>query len=325
MRRGTLPFATAAVGMTLAASLSACTPSSPAATSGSGGEIEVSDAALAEDEGSEADLPLMEEETSTAVDARAIAHELVADAELARKFDGSQAYADFAAAVGTIEDSGHRVSVAVVRPDGGEIFSYNADQTYYSASAIKAPFVAALYETQIETGNVSLGAVDGLARATIVDSDNDSYDALRGTYWRIFAPWLEKYDVDLGTYANYNEMSAWFYLTLSPRQLAQMWVGVYSYLSASQSEAAGRLRGYLEQRTTTALGDALGGTYATWGKAGWFHGSEGYGSAPCANDAGVVFAEEPYIVVVMSDVPGDLTQIEPVFTAVDELHGLCAD
>lgn len=84
MRRGTLPFATAAVGMTLAASLSACTPSSSAATSGSGGEIEVSDAALAEDEGSEADLPLMEEETSTAVDARAIAHELAANDKTAR-------------------------------------------------------------------------------------------------------------------------------------------------------------------------------------------------------------------------------------------------
>ena len=84
MRRGTLPFAAAAVGMTLAASLSACTPSSPAATSGSGGEVEVSDAALVEEEGSEADVPIVAEVASTAVDARAIAHELAANDKTAR-------------------------------------------------------------------------------------------------------------------------------------------------------------------------------------------------------------------------------------------------
>ncbi len=188
MRRGTLPFAAAAVGMTLAASLSACTPSSPAATSGSGGEVEVSDAALVEEEGSEADVPIVAEVASTAVDARAIAHELAANDKTARMFDGSQAYADFAAAVGTIEDSGHQVSVVVVRPDGSEVFSYHADQTYYSASSIKAPFVAALYETQVEAGSVSLDSVDGLASAAVVNSDNDCYDSLRRSYWRTFTP-----------------------------------------------------------------------------------------------------------------------------------------
>lgn len=324
MMRRTRLITTTAVAASFAALLAGCAPSSPATASGSEAETEAQDASFADEGGSEADLPIVAEATSTAVDARTVAHDFAADGDVARILDGSQAYADFAEAVGALEDSGHQVSVAILRPDGSEVFSYNADQTYYSASAIKGPFVAALYETQIETGNVSLGAVDASARAVIVDSDNDVYDSLRRTYSRCFAPWLEEYDVELGTYASYAQLGAWHYLTANPRQLAEMWVGIYHYLSASQSEAAGHLRGYFEQRTTTALGDALDGTYTTWGKAGWFYEYGDYGAEPCANDAGVVFAEEPYIVAAMSDVPGDLTQIEPVFTAVDELHDLCA-
>ena len=342
-RKRTPVFALVALGTVLAGCLLAfsCegrnpeTAGSAGATTDSAAPVEVSDSQEPEvdspepedepaDDSGDTDKAAAPEAETPAVSARSVAHEFVTGGDAATPLQGTQAYADFAEAVGSIEDAGYEVSVVVYCPDTESGFSYNADQQYYSASTIKAPFVAALYQTQVDGGKLPLDDVDGTVEQTIVNSDNVCYRKLRDSYSDCFGPWLKSNDVDLGKYGSYQQMSTWYYLTLNPSQLAQMWIGIYGYLSEAQTPAATQLKGYLEERTTSPLRDALGDKYTTWGKAGWFYEDSDYDSAPCANEAGVVFADKPCIVAVMSTEEANLEALEPVFAAVDELHGLYA-
>lgn len=204
------------------------------------------DSPESEDDKGDVDGAAAPEAETPAVSARSVAHEFVTGGDAAAPLQGTQAYADFAEAVGAIEDAGYEVSVVVYCPDTESGFTYNADQQYYSASTIKAPFVAALYQTQVDSGKLSLDDVDGTVEQAIVNSDNVCYRKLRDSYSDCFSPWLKSNGVDLGKYDSYQQMGTWYYLTLNPRQLAQMWVGIYGYLSEAQTPAATRLKGYLE-------------------------------------------------------------------------------
>lgn len=243
------------------------------------------------------------------------------DKSVAARVAACPGYARLTQAVGQLEDQGYHVAFVVHDLGSGRELTYNQDELFYPASSIKGPYVTCLYQSLAETGKVSLDELAPLAKRTVVNSDNEAYKSLRNRYGGDeFAAWLEELGCGTGELPSYQRLGSKHYPHLSAAMLAQMWQKSYGYLSGG-SKAATQLSGYFASRTQTALGDALGETYPTWGKAGWYPTRAGHGALPSTVDAGVALAPHPYVVVVMSDAPGALPLIEPVFGPLDEVHG----
>jgi hypothetical protein len=231
----------------------------------------------------------------------------------------TQAFANLADAIAALEAKKYTLGIVVEDIENGATFAYNADEEFYSASSIKGPYVACLYETLAETDETKLRELNRLARPTIEDSNNETYAELRRRYGsEQFEAWLQELDYGIDEYDSLSATGGHYYLHLNAWQLSAMWERIYGYLT-SETEAAETLAGYFERRDYSAIKEALGEDVRTWGKGGWYPSSDGYAS-PVTVDAGIVWADHPYLVVVMSDIPGEMEKLEPVVAALDELH-----
>lgn len=104
-------------------------------------------------------------------------------------FPDSDAYATLVAAINTFESNGFSLGFTLTDIDSGNSISYNADQTFYSASTIKAPYVIALYESNEHSMNY-LGSSETVQNC-LVYSDNEAYESLRNSYGSTFMyDWL---------------------------------------------------------------------------------------------------------------------------------------
>ena len=231
--------------------------------------------------------------------------------------------ADLESAISSFEANGWSLGIYLEDLDGETCVSYNAESSFYTASSIKGPYVCALLQELVDTGQVSWEDVSDRVTRTIVDSDNDAYASLVEQYGRdFFVSWLNEHDVSLGPYETRQQYVAWKYPHSTPHQLAEEWRAVYAYLS-SVSGHSSDLAGLFQARTTSPMADVLGDRYVTLSKAGWYPKDENALFGKAANDAGVVLVPDseggPYIMVVMSTAPAELDQLEPVISALDML------
>jgi beta-lactamase class A len=238
--------------------------------------------------------------------------------------DGSaQEVANLESAISGFEGNGWSLGIYLEDLDGETRVSYNAESSFYTASSIKGPYVCALLQELVDTGQVSWEDVSDRVTRTIVDSDNDAYASLVEQYGQdFFVSWLDEHDVSFGPYETRQQYIAWKYPHSTPHQLAEEWEAVYAYLSSGDGHSSD-LAGLFQARTTSPIADALGDRYVTWSKAGWYPKDESAIFGKAANDAGVVLVPAsqggPYIVVVMSTAPAELDQLEPVISALDTL------
>lgn len=234
----------------------------------------------------------------------------------------SEAYASLVAAMEAYEGQGYDMGFYLEDLTSGAYVAYKEHDTFYSASSIKGPYAMALYQTQVDGGSVSESSVRGTVENLIVNSDNDAYRSLHRTYGeKFFANWI----LDAG-YADgdASRLYSHYYQTCSAADMAAAWRKGYGYLTGG-TQAANDLAGYFENRTESAIKRAVGDRYRSWGKAGWYYASDGYGAAPAMNDCGIVFADSgTYLVAFMSDGYGNFDSAAQVLAALDQVHDFIA-
>lgn len=218
--------------------------------------------------------------------------------------------------ISDMEDDGLAVSVVLLDLETRRGISYDARETMYPASSIKAAFCAWLFETEGGAGDLSPEAANA-----IVNSDNDSYLALTDAFgFSDFESWYQA----VSGFAFARPREHFIYPDVTADSLASVWEEIYRF-GTSGKEGADTLTSYLAQTSTSPIRDVLGERYEVWNKAGWYPTDEW--DIAASNDAGLVFSDTgTYVMVIMTDASSDLDRLEPLVAALDDAHSLmCGD
>ena len=199
---------------------------------------------------------------------------------------------------------------------------YNAGMAFFSASTVKAPFVAYAVQDEVDAGLASFEdvveedvVVDGtgvmafddavaysleeVLSNAIVHSDNTGYALLRERFDDGgFEAWCGAAGVDAGVWEG-----EW-YPYCTPLDLAKLWLSIGSYVAGGQGSAAW-LADVLVQTESSFLREALGDGAPVLSKPGFEIDTPWY-DIGALNDAGVVLYEKgAYVVSIMSDADFD--------------------
>ena len=208
-------------------------------------------------------------------------------------------------AVNTVERRGYSIGFVMLDLTSGKGISYHPDMTFYSASAIKAPYIVSLAKYNY-TGFLQ---VRSTAEDVLHTSSNTGYANL----WKTFhgATFAE-----FGEDANVRSaVTADMYAYLSAREMAKLWAVCDEYFN---SGAAGDSVGSLcEDPNVSSIRAVIPGNVNTRSKAGWISGY-GYRSS---TDAGIVYASNGrYVIALLSDLPASVNDLDPVVMALHAVH-----
>lgn len=202
---------------------------------------------------------------------------------------------------------GRRVGFYVVDLSNGKGIYYNSNNSFYSASTIKGPYVVSLNENVPGSATVS----GGLMRSAIKVSDNNAYLSLRRTYGSgPFTYWVKAAGCSgVNTSRNYTD--------LTPRQLAQMWAKSYEYFYSGKPNST-FCRDLFTGTLNSPISNTLKSKCTVYSKAGWI-GEGGYYNVQ--NDGGIVMRNgHPYVVVILSTAYGRLDYMNTLVSAIDAAH-----
>lgn len=213
----------------------------------------------------------------------------------------------------TLDQAQELGDVGVVFYDlsSGKGVTYNADAEVYGASSYKALYVLYVCELLVETGQVSLDdalgtyggysmgwlTVRDLIETSVVNSDNNSFIALRATFDQDgYEDWIAALGVE--DEVALDSMSD--FPTYCPRTSVKLWREMSEYLSR-ESETSQWLSGLLASTTRSFIRDGIADDHAmVRNKAGWI--SEAGCNATC--DAGLIDVDgDTYIMSIMSSMP----------------------
>ena len=230
----------------------------------------------------------------------------------------------------TLDQAQELGDVGVVFYDlsSGKGVTYNADAEVYGASSYKALYVLYVCELLVETGQVSLDdalgtyggysmgwlTVRDLIETSVVNSDNDSFVALRATFDQDgYEDWIAALGVE--DEVALDPMSD--FPTYCPRTSAKLWREMSEYLSR-ESETSQWLSGLLASTTRSFIRDGIADDHAmVRNKAGWI--SEAGCNATC--DAGLIDVDgDTYIMSIMSSMPWSDRSSEAVAAIAKALY-----
>lgn len=230
----------------------------------------------------------------------------------------------------TLDQAQELGDVGVVFYDlsSGKGVTYNADAEVYGASSYKALYVLYVCELLVETGQVSLDdtlgtyggysmgwlTVRDLIETSVVNSDNDSFIALRATFDQDgYEDWIAALGVE--DEVALDPMSD--FPTYCPRTSAKLWREMSEYLSR-ESETSQWLSGLLASTTRSFIRDGIADDHAmVRNKAGWI--SEAGCNATC--DAGLIDVDgDTYIMSIMTSMPWSDRSSEAVAAIAKALY-----
>ena len=220
------------------------------------------------------------------------------------------------------------VGVVFYNLSSGKGVTYNADAEVYGASSYKALYVLYVCELLVETGQVSLDdtlgtyggysmgwlTVRDLIETSVVNSDNDSFIALRATFDQDgYEDWIAALGVE--DEVALDPMSD--FPTYCPRTSVKLWREMSEYLSR-ESETSQWLSGLLASTTRSFIRDGIADDHAmVRNKAGWI--SEAGCNATC--DAGLIDVDgDTYIMSIMSSMPWSDRSSEAVAAIAKALY-----
>ena len=220
------------------------------------------------------------------------------------------------------------VGVVFYNLSSGKGVTYNADAEVYGASSYKALYVLYVCELLVETGQVSLDdtlgtyggysmgwlTVRDLIETSVVNSDNDSFIALRATFDQDgYEDWIAALGVE--DEVALDPMSD--FPTYCPRTSAKLWREMSEYLSR-ESETSQWLSGLLASTTRSFIRDGIADDHVmVRNKAGWI--SEAGCNATC--DAGLIDVDgDTYIMSIMSSMPWSDRSSEAVAAIAKALY-----
>ena len=230
----------------------------------------------------------------------------------------------------TLDQAQELGDVGVVFYDlsSGKGVTYNADAEVYGASSYKALYVLYVCELLVETGQVSLDdtlgtyggysmgwlTVRDLIETSVVNSDNDSFIALRATFDQDgYEDWIAALGVE--DEVALDPMSD--FPTYCPRTSVKLWREMSEYLSR-ESETSQWLSGLLASTTRSFIRDGIADDHVmVRNKAGWI--SEAGCNATC--DAGLIDVDgDTYIMSIMSSMPWSDRSSEAVAAIAKALY-----
>lgn len=220
------------------------------------------------------------------------------------------------------------VGVVFYNLSSGKGVTYNADAEVYGASSYKALYVLYVCELLVETGQVSLDdalgtyggysmgwlTVRDLIETSVVNSDNDSFVALRATFDQDgYEDWIAALGVE--DEVALDSMSD--FPTYCPRTSVKLWREMSEYL-IRESETSQWLSGLLASTTRSFIRDGIADGHAmVRNKAGWI--SEAGCNATC--DAGLIDDDgDTYIMSIMSSMPWSDRSSEAVAAIAKALY-----
>lgn len=203
------------------------------------------------------------------------------------------------------------VGVVFYDLSSGKGVTYNADAEVYGASSYKALYALYICESLVETGQVSLddtlGTYGGysmgwltvreLIEASVVNSDNDSFIALRAAFDRVgYEDWIVGLGIDYDTALD--PMSD--FPTYCPRTSAKLWREMSEYLS-HDTETSQWLSGLLASTARSFIRDGIADDQAlVRNKAGWISEDGCYSTC----DAGLIDIDgRTYVMSIMTSMP----------------------
>ena len=203
------------------------------------------------------------------------------------------------------------VGVVFYDLSSGKGVTYNADVEVYGASSYKALYALYICESLVETGQVSLDdflgtyggynmgwqTVRDLIDAAIVNSDNDSFIALRAAFDSVgYEDWIASLGIDYDTALD--PMSD--FPTYCPRTSAKLWREMSEYLSRD-SETSQWLSGLLASTARSFIRDGIADAQVlVRNKAGWISEDDCYSTC----DAGLIDIDSrTYVMSIMTSMP----------------------
>lgn len=203
------------------------------------------------------------------------------------------------------------VGVVFYDLSSGKGVTYNPDVEVYGASSYKALYALYICESLVETGQVSLDdslgtyggynmgwqTVRDLIEAAVVNSDNDSFIALRAAFDHAgYEDWIVSLGIDYDTALD--PMSD--FPTYCPRTSAKLWREMSEYLSCG-SEASQWLSELLSSTSRSFIRDGIADEQVlVRNKAGWISEDGCYSTC----DAGLIDIDgRTYVMSIMTSMP----------------------
>lgn len=203
------------------------------------------------------------------------------------------------------------VGVVFYDLSSGKGMTYNPDVEVYGASSYKALYALYICESLVETGQVSLDdslgtyggynmgwqTVRDLIEAAVVNSDNDSFIALRAAFDSVgYEDWIASLGIDYDTALD--PMSD--FPTYCPRTSAKLWREMSEYLSRD-TETSQWLSDLLASTTRSFIRNGIADDQAlVRNKAGWISEDGCYSTC----DACLIDVDgDTYIMSIMTSMP----------------------
>ena len=214
--------------------------------------------------------------------------------------------------INRFRDLSYKTSFVIMNLKTGKGIAYNTNELFYSASAIKAPYIASLLsgDSLIEDMD-SNKALAWDVENILTWSDNDSYldlDYRYDTY--AFQGWADKANLD-------NKLEIGHaYMDFTCADLAKMWLQIYS--DHTQGYIDDEIAELAQNPQVSSIHSVLGESAQTWSKAGWIPGIDGLSAT---NDAGIVKTKDSvYLIAICSDAPSDFELLDNMVYILSSLE-----
>ena len=204
-------------------------------------------------------------------------------------------------------EENYSLSYVMLDIETGKGICSNLDELIYSASTVKGPYLAS-------AAALVPGSLDEYyyeMQMALEMSSNLAYGFLRGTLSE--APYLRMMQL-CGLSRLIYDVRDNYYQHYSARELAKLWLYTDEFMDCSKTgEKFGSL---LENPNLGVIHHWL--PYRTRTKAGWIAEGDDFDAT---GDAGIVYADSGrYLLVILSDVPGDFNRLADLCLLLDEIH-----
>ena len=211
---------------------------------------------------------------------------------------------------GVLESQGYSVSFLLYDLNTGSGISYHPDAEFYSASAIKAPYIAWMVQTYPEAAEEFYEEIEN----AVMWSSNEDYFTLINNFGKTeFNEWTARAgSPDI-------QLSEGSFASVTCRDFTRLWMNIYDYFT-SDSETAELIRPLYSGTDESVIYETLGQSYTVYSKGGWsFEGEDSYYTVQ--NDAGIVMkGGHPYVLTVLSDAYEHLDLLDALVKEVDQAH-----
>ena len=218
--------------------------------------------------------------------------------------------ADLQKAVNTVEGNGYEAGFVLYDLQTGRSLSYHADEYFYSASSIKAFYIASTADT-VDGALANDGAS---MEQAVRNSDNDAYQYLIDKY--SFPPiraWVELAGADPA-------IATKMYPYYGARQVAKLWaVNYFWFLNDPEGRTCAS---WYETPNASSLRQLVSADTKMRTKAGWIYyvGETAEDTFISTNEGGIVYEDHPFIIVAMTNAPADFAQLTTLFTPLLTAH-----